>query len=129
MGSGLGSLLTWTWIRPNNTKDGLFGTFWVTMTCGKPCQGKTVIFGGDSCMFGGLKRGHGVTAGNIFPLGRGLGPMMERMDCLANFGQNKLILTSSNMGVFLSFWGSDGGPKGSWARNFFLLDHRLGPTM
>ena len=33
-----------------------------------------------------LKRGHGVTAGNIFPLGRGLGPMMERMDCLANFG-------------------------------------------
>ena len=86
MGSGLGSLLTWTWIRPSNTKDGLFGTYWVTMTCGKPCQGKTVIFGGVFCTFGGLKRGHGVTAGNIFPFGHGLGPMMERMDCLANFG-------------------------------------------
>ena len=100
----------------------------------KSCKDKTVIFGVFFCPFGGLKRAHGVTAGKIFPLGSGFGSMMQKMDGLANFGPlqadfNTARGTWSNLGVFLSFWGSDGGPKGSWARNFFLLDHRLGPTM
>ena len=61
------------------------GELIIAMTSGKLCQGKTGILRGVLCPFGGLKRAHVVTAGKILPLGRGLGPMMQWMDCLANF--------------------------------------------
>ena len=63
-----------------------FGLLRPGLNCVKPCMGKTVIFDGFSCPFGGQKRACGVTAGKIFPLGSRLGPMIQRMDCLANYG-------------------------------------------
>ena len=64
-----------------------FGLRWPGLNCVKSCKDKSVICGFFFFSFGGLKRAHGVTAGKIFPLGSGLGSMMQKMDCSANFGQ------------------------------------------
>ena len=75
-----------------------FGPQQLDFRCVKPCQGKTVDFGGVFRPLGGLIGAPKLKARGDGLLGRGGGPRMRRMDCLVNFGPVQLDFNHVKLG-------------------------------